>query len=148
MVNKGRVVLLRKLFYFLWDQSRQSCSRSQSEYRIFFILPTHRFNHVVNLLSSSDWLELLIAFESCDWPEKFLYLFLFCGTNKKHLQKLWLNLQITEELETVKAQMDERGTNMTDAGGCMINQWLRCTSRILNSQEKRSLNNSHLKVPL
>ena len=92
MVNKGRVVLLRKLFFFLWDQSRQSCSRSQSEYRIFFILPTHRFNHVVNLLSSSDWLELLIAFESCDWPEKFLYLFLFCGTNKKHLQKLWLNL--------------------------------------------------------
>jgi hypothetical protein len=25
-------------------------------------------------------------------------------------------LQITEELESVKAQMDERGTNMTDAG--------------------------------
>ena len=25
-------------------------------------------------------------------------------------------LQITEELEQVKAQMDERGTNMTDAG--------------------------------
>ena len=28
----------------------------------------------------------------------------------------WFHSQITEELESVKAQMDERGTNMTDAG--------------------------------
>lgn len=32
------------------------------------------------------------------------------------LKPLLNHLQITEELETVKAQMDERGTNMTDAG--------------------------------
>lgn len=36
----------------------------------------------------------------------------------KNSQKVptWFHSQITEELESVKAQMDERGTNMTDAG--------------------------------
>lgn len=31
---------------------------------------------------------------------------------------------------------------MTDAGRCMINQWLRCTSRIPHNHEKRSLNHT------
>ena len=32
------------------------------------------------------------------------------------LQTLLQCLKLTEELETVKAQMDERGTSMTDSG--------------------------------
>lgn len=34
----------------------------------------------------------------------------------------WFHSQITEELESVKAQMDERGTNMTDAGKILWNR--------------------------
>ena len=60
MFNEGCVVLLTKPFFLLVGPRS-----SQSEYKIFFILPTHRFNHMINLQSNSDWLELLIVCVVC-----------------------------------------------------------------------------------